>query len=86
MNVATAKNIPVKIYLDADSFLAIKAKCDGAGLSMSAAGNLALRQWEPAHRIRRMPAGDRPKSVPRRPRVALPGGRNVGGAPVPLRV
>lgn len=85
MNPVASKTIPVKIYLDADTFLEIKAKCDGAGISMSSAGNLALRQWQPAHRIRRAPAGDMPKPGPRRPR-AFPGSRAFGGGQLHLRV
>jgi hypothetical protein len=60
------KNICVKLYLDPDSYLAARAKCDAAGLSMSSAGNLALRQWQPAHLIRRRAASDRPKPGPKR--------------------
>ncbi len=85
MNQIAAKNFPVKIYLDADAYLAIKAKCDTAGLSMSAAGNLAFRQWQPAHRIRRAPGLDMPRTGPRKRN--FPGDRpHFGGMRVPLRV
>ena len=81
-----AKNIVVKLYLDPDAYLAAKAKCDASGLSMSSAGNLAFRQWEPAHLSRRAVSGDMPKVAPRRA-LALPGTRyGRGGAPRPIRV
>lgn len=81
------KSIVVKLYLDPDAYLAAKSKCDSAGISMSSAGNLALRQWEPAHHIRRQSRSDMPKAGPKRALV-LPGSREGhGGAPAPhLRV
>lgn len=76
-----AKNIVVKLYLDPDSYLAAKAKCDSAGLSMSSAGNLALRQWQPAHITRRQPAANMPEMGLKRA-LRLPGSRaGRGGAP-----
>lgn len=76
------KNIVVKLYLDPDTYLAAKAKCDASGLSMSSAGNLALRQWQPAHVSRRQPAANMPEPGPNRA-LRLPGSRiGRGGAPV----
>ena len=73
------RTIPVKVYFDPDAFLVIEAKCKEAGLSMSSAGNLAFRQWEPAHHIRRDGRQDRPKPGLRRP-MSAPG---RGGASMP---
>lgn len=85
MSHPSAKNIAVKLYLDPDAFLDFKAKCNSSGLSMSTGGGLAVRQWEPAHRIRRAAVGDMPKAGLKRA-LSLPGSRR-GGAPVPhLRV
>lgn len=83
-----AKTIVVKLYLDADAYLAAKCKSAASGLSMSSAGNLAFRQWQPAHHIRRPSHADRPKAGLKRP-LSLPGFRGgfSGGAPDPhLRV
>lgn len=81
------KTIVVKLYLDPDAYLAAKDKCASAGLSMSSAGNLAFRQWEPAHHIRRQSRSAMPRTVPKRA-LSLPGSRDGrGGAPDPhLRV
>lgn len=76
----SSKTIAVKLYLDPDTYLSIKTACDASGLSMSSAGNLALRQWESAHRIRRDTRVDMPKTAPKRA-LRLPGSRR--GAPVP---
>lgn len=81
MSLANARNIAVKLYLTADDYLATKAKCDAAGLSMSTAGSIALRQWQPAHHIRRGGRGDMPNVGPKRA-LSLPGSRSGrGGAP-----
>ncbi len=78
-----AKTIVVKLYLDPDSYLAAKSKCDESGLSMSSAGNLAFRQWQPAHHIRRHTRRDMP-SVGLKRSLSLPGIRKGwGGAPDP---
>jgi len=85
MNQIATRTIPVKIYLDADAYLAFKSKCEVDGLSMSTAGSLAFRQWQPAHRTRRVGRDDMPRPGPRRPRAGFPS--RAGGAPVPhLRV
>ncbi len=81
-----AKNIVVKLYLDPDSYLAAKAKCAESGLSMSSAGSLAFRQWQPAHHIRRHTRRDMPTAGLKRA-LTLPGRDGRGGAPDPhLRV
>lgn len=81
--MSDSKTVPVKIYLSPDAFLAIQAKCDEFGISMSSAGNLAFRQWQPAHSTRRQGAPDRPKPGLKRA-LALPGHREGrGGAPTP---
>lgn len=82
-----SKSIVVKLYLDPDSYLDAKSKCDASGLSMSSAGNLAFRQWQPAHHIRRQSRSDRPRAALKRA-LSLPGVRDGrGGAPDPhLRV
>lgn len=83
MNTSSNKNIVAKAYLSADFYLDTKAKCDEIGISMSAGIALALRQWEPLHRIRRPGAGDRPKPGPKRA-LRLPGNRaGRAGAPMP---
>jgi hypothetical protein len=74
------KSIVVKLYLDPDTYLDTKAKCDASGISMSSAGNLALRQWQPAHISRRRAANDMPAPGPNRA-YQLPGARRAG-APV----
>lgn len=85
MNHPTTKNIAVKLYMSVEAYLASKAKCDAAGVSMSAAGNLAFRQWQPAHRSRRSDQRDMPKLAPAR-RAGFPGVRvGLGGAPRPAR-
>jgi hypothetical protein len=81
-----AKTIVVKLYLDPDSYLAAKGKCAASGLSMSSAGNLAFRQWEPAHHIRRHTRRDRPTAGLKRS-LSLPNAReNLGTPAFPLRV
>jgi hypothetical protein len=83
MSNNNVKNIVAKAYLSVDTFLDTKAKCDDVGISMSAGINLALRQWQPAHRIRPQGGGARPKTGPRRA-LHLPSSRKgQGGAPTP---
>ncbi len=84
MNHQNLKTICVKLYLTVDAYIATKMKCDAAGLSMSSAGSLAFRQWQPAHSIRRAGREDRPKAGLKRPQ-SLPGARR-GGAPVPVHL
>lgn len=60
------KNIAVKLYLTAEAYLESKAKCDAAGVSMSTGGSLALRDWQPAHRIRRHSDDGMPRKGPKR--------------------
>ena len=73
----STKQIAVKIYLSSEAFFDAQAKCAENGISMSSLGNLALRQWQPAHHIRREGQQNRPKSVLKRP-LSLP---SRGGAP-----
>lgn len=83
----STKTIPVKLYMSADDYLAAKAKCDAAGISMSSAGSLLFRQCRPAHITRRHADKDMPTLALRRG-LTLPGSRlRRGGAPRPhLRV
>lgn len=66
------KNIAVKLYLTAEAYLDAKAKCAESGVSMSTGGSLALRDWQPAHRIRRPSRSDMPSTTPKRA-LSLPG-------------
>lgn len=77
-----ARTIAVKIYMSADAYLSAKRKCTEADIPMSSAGNLAFRQWQPAHLMRRAECSDRPAMAPKRA-LLLPS-RAAGR--VPLRV
>lgn len=69
---ASAKNIAVKLYLTAEAYLEAEAKRTACGLSMSALGSLAIRQFEPAHRMRRHTQPAMPKQGPKRA-LSFPG-------------
>lgn len=69
---ASAKNIVVKLYLTAEAYLDAEAKRALTGLSMSALGSLALREYQPAHRMRRHAQPAMPKQGPKRA-LSFPG-------------